>query len=88
MTPEELAALIGTYVFVAAADQQIAIGLANNNILTFTRQGGSARNLIHTGGRVFFPVGAPNVQIRFSIAANRASLTVQDGALTMEATRR
>jgi hypothetical protein len=92
ISQEELAAMAGTYLFGAAADQQIVIALAatngNNSTLTFTRSGASARGLTHVGDRVFFPIGAPKVQIRFSVAPGGATLTVQDGALTVEATRR
>lgn len=92
ISQEELAAIAGTYVFGAAADQQIVIALAtttgNTNTLTFTRPGASARGLTHVGDRVFFPIGAPKVQIRFTVARSGTTLTVQDGALTVEATRR
>jgi hypothetical protein len=52
ISQEELTAMAGTYVFGAAADQQIVIGLAasnGNNTLTFTRSGASARGLTHVG---------------------------------------
>jgi hypothetical protein len=93
ISQEELAAIAGTYVFGAAADQQIVIALAtsnsnNRNTLTFTRPGASARGLTHVGDRVFFPIGAPKVQIRFRATPGGTTLTVQDGALTVEATRR
>jgi hypothetical protein len=92
ISQEELAAIAGTYIFGAAADQQIVIALAtstgNTNTLTFTRPGASARGLTHIGDRVFFPIGAPKVQIRFTVAPGGTTLTVQDGTLTVEATRR
>ena len=93
ISAEELAGLVGTYVFGTAGDQQIVVALAsttnaNNSALTFTGPGGSARGLTHVGDRVFFPVGAPKVQIRFRVSPGSTTLTVQDGALTLEATRR
>jgi hypothetical protein len=61
---------------------------ASANVPTFTRQGGSARNLFHVGDRAFFPVGAPLVRIRFEAAADGMRLTVHDPSPVLVAVRR
>jgi hypothetical protein len=87
ISPEELATLAGTYVFGAAADEQVVIA-QTKVALTFLRVGGSARNLVHVGDRTFFPVGAPKVAIRFSVVNGRTTLTVRDPGLVLTAERR
>lgn len=87
ISPEELAALEGTYVFGAGADHHVVI--AQNKVgLTFLRAGTTARNLVHTGNRTFFPVGAPKVAIRFAGDTARMRLTVHDPDPVLTAERR
>jgi len=84
--PEALAALAGTYVFGAAADERVVIA-QTRVALTFLRVGGSARNLVHRGDREFFPVGAPKVRIQFRDSPGALTVTVHDPDLVIEARR-
>jgi hypothetical protein len=88
LTPEELAALTGDYVFGSAADDRITISISNNNVLQFTRPGRSARGLTHVGDRAFYPIGAPLVRIRFKASPTGMTLTVFDPDVVVEAVRR
>ena len=88
ITPEEMAALAGEYVYGPARDERISIAVSNTNaVLTFTRSGRSARNLAHVGDLAFFPVGAPLVRIRFRRVPDAMMLTVHDPGLVLEARR-
>jgi hypothetical protein len=86
IAPEQMTELAGDYVYGSAADERITIAVSKNG-LTFTRRGGSARNLTHVGDRAFFPVGAPNVKIAFRSSPAGTRLTVHDGGLVLEASR-
>lgn len=86
LTPEQMTALTGEYVYGQAADERITIAVANNT-LSFTRSGRSARNLGHVGDRTFFPVGAPLVRIVFKSTAAGMTLTVIDPEVVLEARR-
>ena len=86
LTPEQMSALTGEYIYGSGADQRIAIGVSNT-WLTFTRTGRPARNLAHVGDNTFFPVGAPKVQIKFRRSGSSATLTVHDPDLVIEAKR-
>ena len=85
---DDLKSLAGEYVYGAGADERIVIAASTNNTLTFTRLGRSARGLVHAGDRVFFPVGAPRVQIKFRPAGSGMTLAVFDPDLVVEAVRR
>ena len=86
ISPDEMAALTGEYIYGAGVDERIAI-TASSSFLVFTRVGGSGRNLVHVGDRAFFPVGAPLVRIAFKPAAAGMTLTVHDPDLVLEARR-
>jgi hypothetical protein len=85
ITDDELAALAGVYVFGNGASQRIEITAAKSQ-LTFTRVGTTGRGLIHNGDRVFHPMGASAVQIRFS-GGSSTVLTVHDPDLVLTARR-
>lgn len=84
ITPEQMKALVGDYVFGTGPDERMTIALTTTNILTITRTGRSARNLFHVGDMVFFPTGAPLVKIRFS----GPTLTIHDPDLVLTGRRR
>jgi hypothetical protein len=70
---DELKELTGVYTFGTGDTDRIEIAVARGQ-LQFTRKGRDARNLVHIGNHVFFPVGAAAVRIRF--ASN--TITVHD----------
>jgi hypothetical protein len=86
LTPEEMSALTGDYLYGAAADERIIIALTNGS-LTFARSGRTARGLSHVGDRSFFPAGAPLVRIVFKATATGMMLTVIDPDVVLEARR-
>ena len=86
ISTEEMTALTGEYIYGTAPNDRITIAIAASG-LTFLRKGQTARNLVHLGDRVFFPVGATRVQIRFRAGAAGATLTVHDPDLVLEATK-
>lgn len=55
--------------------------------LTWTRQGMIGRPLNHLGNRVFYPWGAPSVQIQFTEEKGVALMTVSDGEIVLLARR-
>jgi hypothetical protein len=86
ISDNELSALAGVYVFGVGASQKIEITVAKGQ-LTFTRVGTVGRTLIHKGDRVFHPIGAAAVQIRFQSAGSSMLLTVYDPDLVLTARR-
>lgn len=87
ISADDLSALTGDYVFGSGPDERIVIALSTNGSLTFQRTGRMVRDLGHVGDRVFYPAGAPRVQIRFQSASAGVTLTVVDGDLLLEARR-
>ena len=87
LSPDEMALLTGTYLFGTGATEQVEITVDRGQLL-FTRRGATARGLRHLGDRVFHPVGAAAVRIRFA-AADRGPmmLTVHDPDLVLTARR-
>ena len=81
-----MTALVGEYVYGSGEDERITIAAATSG-LTFLRRGKTVRNLVHLGDRVFYPVGATRVQIRFKSTARGTMLTVHDPDLVLEATK-
>ncbi len=86
LSPDDLEALPGVYTFGPGATERIEIAQRNGQ-LRFLRLGATACNLISLGSRIFHPVGAPAVRIRFSFAAKRATLVVEDSGLILTAVR-
>ncbi len=88
LSPEDRAAITGTYVFGAAPTERFTVATNARGDLTIERDGAVGRNLFHHGNRVFNPSGAEAVRIRFSAeAARAASLTVEDGDVIVRARR-
>src|SRR5256885_2117151 len=91
---DEITALSGTYPFGLGVNQRIDV-TADRTLskawsymyspLTWTRKGTMGRPLVHLGGHVFYPAGAPSVRIRFSEGKDGAFMTVDDSGLTLSA---
>lgn len=79
-------ALVGTYSFGTEPGERLVVA-SGERFMTIERPGRGARNLLHQGGRVFHPVGADRVRIRFDAGSPAATLTVEDGARVVSATR-
>jgi hypothetical protein len=86
ITADQMATLTGDYVYGSAADERIAIAVANN-ALQFARPGATARILTHVGDLAFYPSGAPAVRIQFRASGSAMLLTVHDPDLVLEARR-
>ena len=86
--PLDPAEFTGTYVFGDGANDKFLVTTPARGGLVMKREGMFDRNLRHHGNRVFNPVGAEAVRIRFEPASGRAtSVTVEDGALRVIAKR-
>jgi len=90
-TPEpisdsEKARLAGVYT----SDRNDSVDiLLEQGFLTFKRKGMRfSRSLIHLGDRVFFPIGAQAVRIRFVETGPVITLTISDGDLVFVAAKR
>ena len=79
-------AIIGTYAFGAGATERLTVSVGDRGP-AMHREGATARNLLHLGGRVFHPVGAEAVRIKFAAGERSASVTVEDGPVVVIATR-
>ena len=80
------AAILGTYAFGTGANERLVV-TANDRGMAIARSGAGARNLFHQGGRVFHPVGADRVKIRFAEGSPSASVTIEDGPRIVTAQR-
>lgn len=88
LSEEEVAGLLGTYVFGIGATDRLIVARNTRGILTVKREGEPERNLFHHGARVFNPAGAEAVRIRFEPATGRATtVRVVDGPLRVDARR-
>jgi hypothetical protein len=67
----------GTYVFGPGASQRIEVSVDKGQV-TWTREGVMGRPLIHLGNRVFYPLGAPSVRIRFTTEKSATVMTIAD----------
>lgn len=80
------AALAGRYAFGPAPADRFIVTVEDRGP-AIQREGAVPRNLFHLGGRVFHPVGAEAVRIRFAGGEPSASVTVEDGPIVVTATR-
>jgi hypothetical protein len=78
------AAIVGTYAFGAGTTERFAVASGERG-MSIERSGRVARGLFHQGGRVFHPVGADKVRIRFTAENPASSLTIEDGPLVVTA---
>ena len=96
LTPEEAAALVGTYSFGPNVNQQVEVDVDTRIYaaskmysqppqLNWTRKGTMPRPLFHLGGNVFCPAGAPAVRIQFAQENGGVTMTVRDPDLVLTA---
>jgi hypothetical protein len=86
ITDEDRKAIAGSYAFGADVSERLVVK-SGARVLSIERQGRSPRNMFHQGGRVFHPVGADWVKIRFDAGNPAAALTVEDGPRVVTARR-
>jgi hypothetical protein len=86
LTDADRGAIAGTYSFGAAATERLVVAVGDRGP-SIQREGGVARGLLHLGDRVFHPVGAGAVRIRFGTGDRAATLTVDDGPVKVTANR-
>ena len=86
--PIDVADLTGTYVFGDGPNDKFLVTTPPRGGLMMKREGMFDRGLRHHGGRVFNPVGAEAVRIRFDPPTGRATaVTIEDGSLKVTAKR-
>ena len=86
--PIDVAELTGTYIFGDGPNDKFLVTTPTRGGLMMKREGMFDRGLRHHGGRVFNPIGAEAVRIRFEPPTGRASsVTVEDGNLRVAARR-
>ena len=86
--PIDVADLTGTYVFGDGPNDKFFVTTPPRGGLIMKREGMFDRGLRHHGGRVFNPVGAEAVRIRFDPPTGRATaVTIEDGSLKVTAKR-
>jgi hypothetical protein len=83
--PDQLA-IVGRYGFGDGSAEMLIVEAGPRGI-GLQRQGGVSRGLLHQGERVFHPVGAEAVRVRFAAGAPAPSLTVEDGPRSLRAER-
>ncbi len=86
ITDADRTAVVGMYAFGSGATERLAVASGERG-LSIERSGRDARGLLHLGGRVFHPVGADKVRIRFGTESPSATVTVEDGPLVVRAKR-
>ena len=85
----DAAAIAGEYAFGDAATERFVVARNPRGAFTIQRTGAIERGLSHQGALAFIPAGAEAVRIRFELdGARAAALVVEDGPLTVRATRR
>lgn len=80
-------ALLGSYVFGPAMNQQIDITMDHGGLI-WTRKGMMGRQLFHLGGRAFYPGGASAVRISFQEDGAEMLMTIEDPEVVLVARRR
>lgn len=80
------AAIAGTYAFGTGATERFIVANGERGS-SIQREGGTARGLLHLGERVFHPIGAGAVRIRFAAGEPAATVIVEDGPVYVAANR-
>lgn len=65
LSDADQAAVKGIYVFGRGASQRVEVSIDKGQV-TWTRAGMTGRPLFYLGDRTFYPLGAPDVRIRFA----------------------
>ena len=86
LTDVEKKALLGEYAFGGGPRDRFVVAEGMGG-MTLGRIGGPPRRLVHQGGLVFHPGGAPAVRIAFEPAGSRATVRVTEADRIVEATR-
>ena len=79
-------AIVGIYAFGSGTADRLTVAVGDRGP-TIQRDGAFPRNLFHLGGRVFHPVGAEAVRIRFASGERAPTVTVEDGPVVVKALR-
>ena len=98
LTDKERTDICGTYRFGAGPSQLVEVTddmrpYLNSSMYTYapqlnwTRQGTMGRPLFHVGSKVFYPAGAPSIEVRFEERADAEVMTVRDGRKVFSASR-
>ncbi len=98
LTDDERTAIRGGYRFGSGPSQRVEVSddvsaYRNSPMYTYapqlnwTRPGTMARPLFHRGNKVFYPAGAPSVEIRFEQQAGAEVMTIRDGETLLVASR-
>lgn len=87
IAPADRDALIGKYVYGPGARDYFTVDVQRDALGIDRPSGPARRGLIHTGGLVFFPIGAPTVKIAFAREGKATRLTVADPDVMITATR-
>lgn len=86
LAQQEMEAIVGVYRFGEGANDVVDVTADKNGVM-WTRRGTMGRPLFHLGGRVFYPLGASSVRIRFTAQKDGTRMTVQDPDVVMAAVR-
>ncbi len=86
LTDADRAAIVGVYSFGSGSTERLTVAAAERGP-TIQREGAFPRGLLHVGGRVFHPVGADAVRIRFAPGERAATVVVEDGPVVVKASR-
>lgn len=87
LSENDITRLTGTYVFGRGANQAIDV-TADKGQLTWTRKGMIGRGLFHLGGRIFYPIGAESVRIRFTEENGNVVMAVDDPDVVLTARKK
>lgn len=88
LTDQERDACVGEFAFGEGSKRFRVLVPEGNSHLAIQRSPGFPRQLFHQGGRVFHPIGAPEVRVAFAIEGARAvSVVVTSPAATIKALR-
>jgi hypothetical protein len=80
-------AIVGVYAFGTGPRDRFTLSLHERFGPQLTREGASARPLIHLGRRVFHPKGTPAVRVTFAAGTPAPAMSIVDGDIALAATR-
>lgn len=78
LTDADRAAIVGTYAFGPGPTERLIVAVGERGA-TIQREGGTSRGLLHLGARVFHPIGAEAVRVKFPVGERADTVTVEDG---------
>jgi hypothetical protein len=86
LSDTDRAAMIGSYAFGPAATERLTVTVGDRGP-RIERTGMAPRNLLHLGGRTFYPSGAEAVRLRFGPGERSLTVTIEDGPRVVTARR-